>query len=176
MRTVRETPDEVVNKMLKMACVSYVDSVLEPSAGEGKIVDAIRAMYPEKKDITCIELNRDKAKVLFAKGYDGVMADFLETKYFDDFGLLFDKIVAAPPFKDNVDIRHIVKMHTLLSPNGGSCLVSLTSPYWTVNNEVHQRQFRLWLEDKTYEMVMLPDDSFMEKGRTVPTAIIKIWK
>lgn len=55
-------------------------------------------------------------------------------------------------------------------------MVSLTSPYWITNNESHQIEFREWLEDKNYQLEILPDNSFVEKDKTVPTAIITIKK
>lgn len=177
MKTQRETPEYVVNRILKLADISYVDSVLEPSAGDGKIVDALRTIYPDKNDITCVELNFLKAETLNSKGYVTINGDFLLIKdVLVDHGYKFHKIIAAPPFKDNIDLSHIMAMHKLLYPIGGSCLVSLTTPYWTTNNEPRQVEFRKWLEGKTYTMEMVPDNMFVEKGRTVPTAIIKIWK
>jgi hypothetical protein len=55
-------------------------------------------------------------------------------------------------------------------------LVSLTTPYWVINNEPHQIMFREWLKDKEYYFKMLPDNSFIEKEKTVPTGIIKIFR
>ncbi len=55
-------------------------------------------------------------------------------------------------------------------------MVTLTSPYWLTNNEPIQVEFRKWLEGKDYYMQMLPDNSFIEKGKSVPTAILKIYK
>jgi hypothetical protein len=65
-------------------------------------------------------------------------------------------------------------MYELLERKG--IMVTLTSPNWVLNNEPHQVQFREWLIDKNYSMTMLPDNSFMEKGKTVPTMILKIFK
>jgi hypothetical protein len=55
-------------------------------------------------------------------------------------------------------------------------LVTLTNPTWVLNNELIHLSFRKWLEGKEYYMQMLPDNSFMEKEKTVLTAILKIFK
>jgi hypothetical protein len=59
--------------------------------------------------------------------------------------------------------------------NGGR-IISLTSPYWMIENSNRQVNFRKWLQDKDYKIKMLPDNLFMEDGKTVPTCIIIIRK
>jgi hypothetical protein len=65
-------------------------------------------------------------------------------------------------------------MYDLLDDNG--IIITLTTPYWTTNNETHQVQFRKFLEDKKYTLKMLPDMTFFEKNKTVPTALLTIEK
>ncbi len=55
-------------------------------------------------------------------------------------------------------------------------LVTLCSPYWVTNNDPHQIEFRTWLSDKKYYMSMLPDNSFIEHHKSVPTALLVINK
>lgn len=168
---MRDTTTQVADALLNM--VSLNDSlpltILEPSAGIGFLAEAVQTKF-FNSTIDCIELNKDKFDVLSGKFVNSIHGDFLkvelETKY--------DLIVAAPPFKGNIDLAHIMKMYDLLNPNGE--LVSLTTPYWLTNNEPLQVEFREWLTGKKHEMKMLPDMSFSEKGKTVPTAIIKIIK
>lgn len=181
MKTQRQTPEAVIMKMV-YGIIDIMDTnsikILEPSAGEGAIADYIfnhclDEIENRKKDIHCVELNKDKYERLVAKGYTAYHGDFL------DDGILvgnndFDYVVAAPPFRDNIDLKHIMKMYDLLKVNGA--LVTLTSPFWLVNNEKHQVEFREWLKGKNHFMKMLPDNTFIEKGKTVPTAILKITK
>ncbi|MEO6305085.1 MAG: hypothetical protein ABIP51_18145 [Bacteroidia bacterium] len=115
-------------------------------------------------------MNKEKFLQLKEKGYNAFNADFLlwetDKKY--------DRIIACPPFKNNIDLMHIKKMYGLLKHKG--IMVTLTSPNWILNNEEHQVEFRQWLKNKNYSMEMLPDNSYMEKGKTVPTIIFKIYK
>lgn len=104
------------------------------------------------------------------KGYNVVGSDFFlfNPKYQYDF------VIGAPNFRDNIDCKHVMHMYDLLKPNG--VVSSIMSPYWMTGNSELQKEFRKWLEDKTYSIDMLPDNTFMEDGNTVPTIIIKIRK
>jgi 16S rRNA G1207 methylase RsmC len=170
MKYIRKTSAEVASKMIKELKIGFRNpTILEPSAGEGDICDQISYAYPESQ-LDCIELNKEKRERLIEKGYNVVGEDFflfeIEKKY--------DIIIASPPFQGNVDLKHIEKMYTHLSDRGQ--IVSLISPHFLVNNEKHQVEFREWLSDKNYHLTLLPDNSFMEKKKTVPTCIIKIYK
>ncbi len=181
-KTIRETPDSVCAKIVEMAAISDSMCLLEPSAGNGKILSYINDNYSFNNiTYTAIELNKEKCDILSSKlpivnlirgDFLNITAeDFLQNNSSDGF---FDRIIACPPFKGNIDVVHIEKMYTHLRSKG--LIVSLTSPYWLTNNEKHQVKFREWLSDKDYYIRMLPDNSFMEKGKSVPTAIMKIYK
>lgn len=143
--------------------------ILEPSAGIGFLADAIKDAFPSAA-IDCVELNKEKFDILKTKFPNAIHGDFLKVELLRKYYL----IIAAPPFKGNVDLTHIMKMYDSLYHNG--TLVSLTSPYWLTNNEPLQVEFREWLKDKKHTLEILPDMSFSERGKTVPTAIIEIWK
>lgn len=171
MKTIRETSMQIAQSLIEKASLTDNQSVLEPSAGVGNILDCIRNNYTfDNLQIDCVELNKEKFIELKSKGYNAFNADFLSWQS----ERLYDRIIACPPFKGNSDIFHIKKMYELLERKG--IMVTLTSPNWVLNNEPHQVQFREWLIDKNYSMTMLPDNSFMEKGKTVPTMILKIFK
>jgi 16S rRNA G966 N2-methylase RsmD len=177
MKTNRTTPQWLVDKMWGKALVRWdgnVKKLLEPSAGEGNLLNAtwdfFNSTYQRFFKITAVELNKEKCDVLKSKGYNTIHADFLNLVIDEKF----DVILAAPPFNNNVDIAHIQKMYTLLNENG--FIVSLTSPFWLTNNEQHQVQFRAWLQTVNHKIEILPDMTFVEKGKTVPTAIITIYK
>jgi len=172
MKFIRETSNEIIDLLINESEVFDGNEhlVLEPSAGDGRIVDRLIFRGYHKNLIDCVELNEEKVKILKDKGYNAVREDFLKFGSVEMYG----RIIACPPFKANIDLKHIQIMYSLLAKDG--ILVSLTSPYWLTNNESHQIEFRKWLEDKNYYLKMLPDNSFMEKGKTEPTALIKIYK
>lgn len=119
--------------------------------------------------VDCVELNERNVQILKEKGHNVVGRDFLHFKTDKKYWY----VIAAPNFKDNVDVDHIMKMVGHL--HCGGTLVSLTSPYWMTGNSDRQVRFRKWLENEDYRIEMLPDNSFMEDGITVPTAIITIF-
>jgi len=177
----RKTPPFLIDEMCDIIQFEFTEfdpyftSMLEPSAGEGDMFDELylnRLCFDVRREnILCVELNEQKAKICADKNYPTLRADFLK----HDFGTRkFDIIIAAPPFINNVDVEHIQKMYRLLKPSG--IIVTLTTPYWTTNNEPHQVVFREFLKDKRYSLKMVPDNTFIEKGKTVPTAILTLHK
>lgn len=182
MKTIRDTPKEVIDILIKKAELFDDCYILEPSAGNGAILEAL-ANHPTRTglSVNAVELNDEKFRhingklkndLLYKKfvSYFAFHFDFLKF----NMGMRYNRIIAAPPFKDNIDLAHIRHMYSMLLDDG--ILVSLTTPYWMTNNEEHQIKFRKWLEDKKYSITLVKDDTFLEKGKTVPTAIIKIYK
>jgi hypothetical protein len=182
MKKQRETPDflvdeicDMIEKTIPLDDLYESDYVLEPSAGEGKLMmelaNRLAFSRLRRKNFICVELNKEKAARCLELNFETIHGDFLK----HDFGnQKFRIIAAAPPFINNIDVEHIQKMYDLLLPDG--IIVTLTSPLWMVNNEPHQVAFREFLKNKWYSMKMVPDNTFMEKGKTVPTAILKIEK
>lgn len=183
--TIRDTPIGVVDILINKAGITPGCHVLEPSAGNGAILEVLATRdYAGTLRVDAVELNDEKYRHLDGKlkndllkrsflFYNAFHADFLQFTAQQTISP-YDRIIAAPPFKDNIDVVHIKAMYSLLATKG--VLVSLTTPYWLTNNEEHQVKFRKWLEGKQYSITMLPDMTFVEKGKTVPTAIIKIYK
>jgi Predicted RNA methylase len=66
---------------------------LEPSAGQGAIVDVLKADYPFIR-VDCCEIDEHNRSVLDAKGYNLVGNDFLSA----DLTPGYDWIVMNPPF------------------------------------------------------------------------------
>lgn len=185
MKTNRTTPQWLVDKMWYMITNDYgviCDdnlNLLEPSAGEGNLLKVSEDHFAYEMngiDVTAIELNLEKYVDLksfvenkFTKS-TVIHCDFMSAIFPYEFSV----VLAAPPFNNNVDVEHIQKMYRALKPGG--FLVSLTTPFWLTNNEPHQVAFREFLKDKEHTVEMLPDMTFVEKGKTVPTSIIKIRK
>ncbi|WP_169747221.1 DUF3560 domain-containing protein, partial [Edaphobacter aggregans] len=90
------TPPELADRMVALADIQPGQQVLEPSAGTGKIIDAIRR-NAHGYAITAVELNCNLAHRLRTLGCvdDTHQADFLECN--GNLGT-FDRILMNPPF------------------------------------------------------------------------------
>lgn len=169
MKTIRETSHQVIQRLLNGLTIKDGDRILEPSAGYGLLADGIMLNYPNV-NLECVELNQSCKNVLKEKGYNVVGSDFFLFKP----QYQYDYIIGAPNFRDNIDCKHVMKMYDLVKQGG--TVSSIMSPYWMTGNSDLQITFRQWLSDKNYTIEMLPDNTFMEDGNTVPTIIIKINK
>ena len=158
------TPAHVVEQMLDLAELDPEHRVLEPSAGTGVILDALRA-----RGITNLcysEVNIDLVKRLREKGYDRPYHyDFLdwdiERTQASNFG--FDRILMNPPFSGGDDIKHILHAGALLRPNGRLVAICANGP----------RQFeKLHPYADTWEE--LPEGTFANQGTNVRTVLLTI--
>jgi SAM-dependent methyltransferase len=106
------TPPDLAARMVRLAGVGEGDRVLEPSAGTGNIVQAIRARGGV---VTAVEINPRLARLT-----DAHCADFLDFIGPEAEGapFEFDAVVMNPPFKDAVDVMHIMRARTFLKPGG----------------------------------------------------------
>lgn len=159
----------VVDLMLEYACIENGMSILEPSAGNGNIVDAIRKQHPGVFIDVC-EVNGRLRDILKLKGYILVAWDFLE---FDE-ALSYDRIVMNPPFENQQDMAHVRKAYSLLNENG--VLVSVMAPSFEYRNDRKSTEFREWLDTVGATWENLPDGSFKQSGTVVSTRLLVIKK
>jgi hypothetical protein len=136
------TFDPYLNKKVK---------ILEPSAGQGGIIDSVydwfekNAIHIELESITSIEFMSENHQILEQKYKDKkdielINMDFLK---YDKYINYFDYIVANPPFSKGQDIDHFYKMYELCKPNGS--ITSIMSTGWMYNSGKKYVEFRKWL-------------------------------
>ncbi len=112
-----ETPRDLAARAAELASIERGMRVLEPSAGTGRLLDAILAAGAEPADVTAVEisdalasrLRRRYALDLIRQGDFLAIAGELPT---------FDRVVMNPPFVDGVDVRHILTARALLAAGG----------------------------------------------------------
>lgn len=164
-----ETPEVLAAKLCDMAEIAPECSVIEPSAGKGRIADEIRKRNPQK--LICFEINNGLEMYLKDKGYDVYYRDFLEA---DSKEFSADRIVMNPPFSKQQDIDHIYKAFECLNPGG--ILVSVMSTSHTYRTNKKSGLFREFLEQTGAEVEMLPEGTFKESGTMIKSCIVKIRK
>ncbi len=159
------TPPDLAARVVELADIRPGHTVLEPSAGTGNLVRAIRDAAPEAI-ITAVEINRELALALAqvlggrAEGFTATHADFLSLN--GELGQ-FDRIVMNPPFERGADIDHIRHAYAKLKPGGRLVAICANGP----------RQ-RDELGEICTAWIDLPAGSFKEQGTNVNAAIVVI--
>lgn len=119
------SPDPVCRQMVDLAELNDSDRILEPEAGTGAILRAIREAAPLAR-CHAVELDADLTAHLRA-AFPGVnvrCGDFLEYQPESPYS----KILMNPPFQHAQDIRHIQHALTLLESGGILTAVCLNGP------------------------------------------------
>lgn len=122
------TPENECARLVELAGISADDSILEPSAGTGAILRAIRATVP---DAVCDAIEISGALCEFLRkefeGVNVICRDFLQ---YPDSGTAprYSRIIMNPPFNQGADIKHIIHAYSLLKPGGVLTAVCLDGP------------------------------------------------
>lgn len=164
------TPAAVADRLAaELGGVSSTDKILEPSAGQGALVAAIRRLCPDAV-VDCYEIMPENRDVLMRmEGVRLVGEDFTKA----ECGL-YDKIIANPPFANNQDIRHVRLMYEHLKPGG--VLATITGPHWQIASTRECKEFANWLDDLGAKVESLGNGAFKESGTQVQTLIVTIHK
>uniref|UniRef100_A0A6M3LPX9 Putative methyltransferase n=1 Tax=viral metagenome TaxID=1070528 RepID=A0A6M3LPX9_9ZZZZ len=163
-----ETPPNIVNWLIELAEVEPTHSCLEPSAGQGKIAEALRDIVLYDK-LTCVEIMPENVSILESNGFHVFEEDFLQFTH----PLKFDRIVMNPPFTKQSDVTHVLKALTFLDKKG--ILVSVMSA--GVNFRQNKKTLDFWEtinEKYNHEVIELPSKAFKVAGTMVNTIILKI--
>jgi hypothetical protein len=164
-----ETPAALADRLVEFACISEDDSILEPSAGRGAIVNAIHRKFPLVTvcGYEIMELNRSFLAKLDRFSLLG--SDFLA-----ECQSHFDVMIANPPFAKNQDIDHIRHMEDMLWPGGR--LVSVASTHWQFADGKKEQAFRKWLTEQNAEIIPIEAGTFKDSGTMVAACVIVIRK
>ena len=110
------TPENVALRMVDLAEIKPGMKILEPSAGDGAIVRAIRRNY-KLNTVHAVEINQKNIDHIKKAGADYVICrDFLSPDSVHGF---YHVIIANPPFGNDTDvIGHVKKMKDVLLENG----------------------------------------------------------
>lgn len=163
------TPATLADRLVELANIDESHSILEPSAGQGAIVDAIQRKLPfvivdycETMDVNRTFLSK-KTKLV------QVEEDFLNVK-----NCSYDRIIANPPFSKNQDIDHVYHMFKCLNPGGR--IVSIMSKHWNTSTNKKETEFREWFEKQWHRIEDVDAGVFKESGTSIATQIVVIDK
>lgn len=171
------TPKNIIDKMLSDIDFKMIQSILEPSAGRGDIVETIQRkekIYSSYNndftfDIDCIETDQNLQAILKSKNMRVVYNDFLSYDTLKEY----DLIIMNPPFSNGC--KHLLKALEMQSRNGGAivCLLNVETLKNTCTND------RLSLSRKLEEYnakIEYIQDAFLDAERKtgVEIALIKV--
>lgn len=112
-------------RLVTLAEISNRDHILEPSAGTGAILRAIRDTAPGAM-CDAVEINSGLVRYL-RDNFNGVRVqcgDFMEWQPVQ----YYSRVIMNPPFSHGQDIRHILRAFSLLRPGGVLVAVCLNGP------------------------------------------------
>ena len=167
------TPPGLAARMVDLAGLAIGMRVLEPSAGTGRLLEALPGIVPFGQvrqtalQVVAVEVNAALAARLACSGLAGTVrcADFLQCSAdAGDLGL-FDAVLMNPPFAQGADIEHITHALTMLKPGGR--LVALCA-----NGPRQSASLRPMVEARGGEWEDLPADTFKDEGTGVRVALI----
>lgn len=110
------TPANIASEMVFISRpIRSTQLWLEPSAGNGRLIRAIKEVNDRIK-VHAVEINESCKSSLLGIGANAVfIGDFLE--YNPDF--LYDRILANPPFGNGINLEaHFLKMYNLCKIGG----------------------------------------------------------
>lgn len=128
--------------------------VLEPSCGDGRIMDVLRE---RKQDCFGIEYHPVRASEARAKGHAVLTANFLEHPATPQF----DVVVMNPPFYGRHYIKHVQHALKFLKPGGKLVSILPATAHYD-----HGELKGEWSD--------LPVGSFSESGTNVPTGMLRM--
>ena len=117
------TPPDVALRMAKLLLRHNPRYILEPSAGNGSLVRAIKHINSECH-VVAFEINPKFKKDLEEVANMVIIHDFLECNLKGDF----DAVIANPPFNKETSIDEHIKMMMQVVRPGGVILTIVPSP------------------------------------------------
>lgn len=154
-----QTPAPLAGELARLLDLAPGSRVLEPSAGLGRLLDALQSYQPG--EVVAVEMAAPCAGELFRQERTGVtikQRDFLELSP-AELGL-FDAVIMNPPFHMRSDIRHIEHALQFVKPGGRLVAVCMNGPH---------REARL--RPRASQWIDLDPGAFKESGTYVNAAI-----
>lgn len=173
------TPQNLIDKMLGDLDFTMIKSILEPSAGKGNIVEALKKKIENHNkywgnkeyqlDIDCIEADHNLQHILKGKNFRVVYNDFLAYETMKEY----DLIVMNPPFSNGC--KHLLKALEMQKRNGGAvvCLLNAETLKNPCNNDRLDLQRKLTDYNAKIEFIQ---NAFLDAERktAVEIALVKV--
>ena len=173
------TPQNIIDKMLCDLDFTVIKSILEPSAGKGDIVEALKKKEEDHNkyygkqyyqfDIDCIEADQNLQYILKGKNFRVVHNDFLTYSTMKEY----DAIIMNPPFGNGC--KHLLKALEMQQRNGGVvvCLLNAETLKNPCTNDRQDLKRKLTEYNAKIEFIR---DAFLDAERktAVEIALVKV--
>lgn len=171
------TPRNLIDKMFCGLDFSMIKSILEPSAGSGNIVEALKQkekFYTTNYnkfsfDLDCIEADQNLQHILKGKNFRVVYNDFLTYRTMKEY----DLIIMNPPFSKGC--KHLLKALEMQKRNGGAVVCLLNAE--TLKNPCTNNRQNLQRKLAEYNAkIEYMQDAFLDAERktAVEIALVKV--
>ena len=155
------TPKELCKKLCEYIPAG-TKTILEPSAGQGAIIQAINEYDSSIKVSYCelMELNRMQLKG---------NAEFLQDDFLTlDENLKFDVVLANPPFTKNQDIEHFYKM----LKHAKNRVITIMSKHWQYSSLKKETIFKDFIYSNNANVIEIKAGAFKESGTMISSCIV----
>lgn len=171
------TPQNIIDRMVDGLDFKMIHTILEPSAGKGNIVEALKKKEEIRNkwyqtvnlNIDCIENDQNLRHILKGKGFRVVHDDFLTYDTMKEY----DLILMNPPFSNGC--KHLLKALEMQKRNGGAVVCLLNAE--TIKNQCNNERLTLvrFLEEYNADIQYI-DNAFVDAERktAVEIALIKV--
>lgn len=168
-----DTPAHIAALVVDRAMIQPGDTVLEPSAGIGRLAEAV---IHAGGVVDCMEIDPKRVKTL--RSIHGIRdvteGDFLKEIPPSDQRGAYKRIVMNPPFTKGQDVDHVRQAYEWLRPGG--ILVAIMSPGFIFRNDSKYATFRAWGESLNFIVEELPEGAFKDSGTNVNTVVVTLTK
>jgi phospholipid N-methyltransferase len=170
------TPPQLATRLIETACIEPGNTILEPSAGGGNLIDAILSNQPNAQisycELNCFLLDILRYKYEKVKQVTFIGRDCLEI---DEHRLerRFDRVIMNPPFERGEDADHVLHAwHSLLAPKG--ILTAIVSAGIFFRSDKKAQSFREFLTARKAVINEVPAGSFKSSGTGIETKIVQL--
>lgn len=154
-----QTPVLLAERMVSLLNLNGGERILEPSAGLGRILDALAPHSPS--EVIAVENSKECCAALYAQERENVtilQRDFL-TVAIDPV----DCVAMNPPFHMRADIAHILHARSLVRPGGSLVAICM---------DTHHREKALRHLCDIWDP--LPSGAFSESNTKTATALLRM--
>ncbi len=169
------TPEEAGRRMLNMGGRLRDQLVLEPSAGDGSLV---QLLLNEGARVHAIEVHPERAHLLRRVASNRPVGAHMTVQEANFLVVpatpIYDVVVMNPPFEGTHWMAHVRHAFDFLKPKG--LLQAILPVTAEIGRSKKHEEFHAWLDTLRVEFRDLPPESFASSGTNINTVVLNIHK